>query len=105
MNIQHLYNVILDREYTLSGWVRTVRTSSSTLGFCNINDGSNPEGLQIVLSDKNLTTDQIDHFYRQAKIGTYITCKGLITSSPAKGQEFEMKLTNVIISIWLIYIG
>ena len=23
------------------GWVRTVRSSGTTLGFCNINDGSN----------------------------------------------------------------
>ena len=28
------------------GWVRTLRESSSTLGFCNINDGSNVNGLQ-----------------------------------------------------------
>ena len=32
------------------GWVRTVRSSSSSLGFCTLNDGSNVSGLQIVIS-------------------------------------------------------
>ena len=32
------------------GWVRTVRSSSNQLLFCIINDGSNVNGLQLVLS-------------------------------------------------------
>jgi aspartyl/asparaginyl-tRNA synthetase len=30
----------LEEVVDVSGWVRTVRTSSSSLAFCNLNDGS-----------------------------------------------------------------
>ena len=32
---------IIGKTISVSGWVRTVRTSESTFGFCLINDGSN----------------------------------------------------------------
>ena len=40
--------------YEINGWVRTLRTSSNELSFCNINDGSNVNGLQIVISLKEI---------------------------------------------------
>ena len=44
-----------DKEtFDIYGWVRTVRSSSSNLAFCNINDGTNVSGLQIVITEENL---------------------------------------------------
>ena len=40
-----------DTRTTTSGWVRTLRTSSSILAFCNMNDGSCPSGLQVIISN------------------------------------------------------
>ena len=34
-------------QYSIYGWVRTVRSSSNILGFCVINDGSNVNGMQM----------------------------------------------------------
>ena len=81
-----------DNMYEICGWVRTCRTSGSTLGFCNINDGSNHQGLQIVLSSNYMEQESLELFFKSAGIGTYISCKGKMIDSPAKGQKYEMQL-------------
>ena len=77
---------------TIYGWVRTCRSSSSILGFCNINDGSNVKGIQVVLSDKYLDEDKIQEFFKNVRTGVYLNCKGKIIVSPAQGQKYEMQL-------------
>jgi asparaginyl-tRNA synthetase len=81
-----------DTIYDVSGWVRTVRESSNTLGFCNINDGSNVSGLQVVLSNDNMEQLLIYDFFKKVNIGVYIQCSGKLVSSPAKGQKYELKM-------------
>ena len=76
------------------GWVRTTRTSGSTLGFCNINDGSNVSGLQIIVSSDNFNEEKIDEFFKSVKIGCFLNCSGEMVESPAKGQKYEMMLHN-----------
>ncbi len=97
MSIKQLYNELdatndFERNYKVYGWVRTCRTSSSILGFCNLNDGSNPEGLQIVISDKTMKQENIDYFFKDVKTGTFINCVGKMIKSPAEGQKYEMQL-------------
>ena len=58
------------------GWVRTTRTSGSTLGFCNINDGSNVSGLQIIISSEHFSEDKIEDFFKSVKIGCFLNCSG-----------------------------
>ena len=65
MSIQQLFmDAAVDKLYYVSGWVRTCRTSSTSLGFCNINDGSNVNGLQIVLSDEHMHTEVLNSFFK-----------------------------------------
>ena len=78
--------------YTSYGWARTCRTSGTVLGFCNLNDGSNPEGLQIVLSNKIMKESNIEHFFQNVNTGTFLNCTGRMVNSPAKGQQYEMQL-------------
>ena len=78
----------------VTGWVRTCRTSSNSLGFCNINDGTNVSGLQIVISDENMEPELIENFFHTVKLGSYINCSGKLVLSPAKGQKYELKLSN-----------
>ena len=81
MSIKQIYNELdktsdFEKAYTAYGWVRTCRTSSGTLGFCNLNDGSNPEGLQIVISDNSMKQEDIDKFFKSVKIGAFLNCVG-----------------------------
>jgi asparaginyl-tRNA synthetase len=80
--------------YNIYGWVRTVRSSSNILGFCVLNDGSNVNGIQIVLSIDFIPEDKIATFFKNASISTYIKCYGNIVESPAIGQKYEMQLID-----------
>ena len=83
---------ITDLLYSTYGWVRTVRSSSKTLSFCNINDGTNVSGLQIVLTDEYLNEKTIQNFNDEVKTGSYLFVIGKIVESPASEQKYEMKL-------------
>ena len=80
----------IDTKVSLFGWVRNLRKSSNTLGFCNINDGSCVSGLQIVLSNEEL----IENFFKNTRIGTSVVCNGIIVKSPKEEQPFEMVLDS-----------
>ena len=80
--------------YEINGWVRTLRTSSNELSFCNINDGSNVNGLQIVISLKEISEELFKKFNNNIKTGCYINVSGLIVLSPAKGQKYELVLKS-----------
>ena len=82
----------LNKITSIYGWVRTVRSSSATLGFCVINDGSDVNGLQIILSTDYMTDDKITDFFKSVSTGTYLNCTGNMILSPAKGQKYEMQL-------------
>ena len=79
-------------DLNVHGWVRTLRSSSNSLLFCNINDGSNAQGLQLILSDEVMGKDKIENFNKSVQTGTYIKCIGIIVDSPAAKQRFEMKM-------------
>ncbi len=86
---------IVNNQENFYGWVRTTRTASNSLGFCNINDGSNVSGLQIILSTENyLNENDIDLFFKNIKIGCYLKCQGYLVNSPANGQSFELQLQS-----------
>lgn len=90
-------SVFIKQEKNISGWVRTVRTSSQNFAFCLINDGSDVSGLQIILNNQELKQELIEEFIKNVQIGTFIECNGYIIQSPAKGQKYEMilKLYNI----------
>ena len=79
---------LLNLNYTLIGWVKYVRSSSSGLAFCTINDGSTINGLQIVISEQNI----VETFLKDVRIGVNIKCKGKIIESIGSNQDYEMKL-------------
>ena len=91
-NLLHLESIFMVKLKHVSGWVRTVRSSSQSLAFCLINDGSNVNGLQIVLSIDNIEEKMIEQFIQNVSVGSYIECHGTIGISPAQGQDYEMQL-------------
>ena len=74
------------------GWVRTVRSSSNQLLFCVINDGSNVNGLQLVLSTDFIDQESIILFEKEVKVGAYIEAEGELVKSIGGKQTYEMKL-------------
>lgn len=78
----------------VNGWVRTVRSSSAQLLFCNINDGSNVSGLQIVLTNEILSLSKIHDFEKEVKVGCYIQCTGNLVKSIGGKQKCEMQMTD-----------
>ena len=81
-----------NEKYNINGWVRTVRSSSNILGFCVINDGSNVNGIQIVLSTDFITMEKINNFFKNVNVGTYLHCSGVLILSPSTGQKYELQL-------------
>lgn len=79
-----------DMGFNVCGWIRTTRTSSATQIFCLINDGSNADGLQLILTDKNISQEKIDYFNRNTQVGHFLKISGTMVDSPAKGQKYEM---------------
>ena len=76
--------------FKIHGWIRTVRSSSASLYFCKINDGSTPKDFQIILNNDNFSNEQLDEFSKNALLGTFLKFSGHIIPSPAKGQKWEM---------------
>lgn len=83
-----------DMLFDVCGWIRTTRASSVSQIFCLINDGSNVNGLQLILTDEILSLDAINYFTKNTQIGYFLKVSGKIVNSPAKGQEYEMIVYN-----------
>ncbi len=91
--IKQLYrqtDSFLQKEITVAGWVRTVR-SSGEVAFIELNDGSFFKGLQIVVNNK------LENFaiLEKLNIGSSLEASGLLIPSPAAGQPFELQAQSV----------
>lgn len=90
----------LGQEIEVNGWVKTVR-SSGGIGFLEITDGSFFHSLQVIFDSatKFLRNDEIleNGFEQIEKLPIYsgITVKGFLQKSPAQGQIFELKATEI----------
>jgi len=84
------YSDLMNREITLSGWVRTVRTSKS-FGFIEFNDGSFFRNIQVVFEEK------LPNFASLTRltIGTSLKVTGTLIESPGKGQLFEINAQRI----------
>ena len=81
---------LIDKEVTLQGWIRNHRKQKE-FGFIDFNDGTCFKNLQVIYYDK------LDSFsdIQKLKIGSSITIKGTIVSSPKEGQSIEMNLSSL----------
>ncbi|MDC7223528.1 MAG: asparagine--tRNA ligase, partial [Spirochaetales bacterium] len=82
-----------DQPITAQGWVKTKRDSKNVC-FLEVTDGSTMKGLQIIIDKSgNITDDTL----AQAATGASVSCEGILTESPAKGQKVEMQATSLTI--------
>lgn len=80
-----MYKVI-----TVAGWARTVRAGGKDFCFIELTDGSSQKGLQVVVFKGVEGFDDV----AKANIGTSFQFKGTLIKSPAKGQLFELQLSQ-----------
>lgn len=78
------------QEVSISGWVRTSR-SSKTFGFIELNDGSCFKNIQIVYDDKISNFDEIE----KVTLGSSLSVTGLIVKSPGEKQSVELNATKI----------
>jgi asparaginyl-tRNA synthetase len=81
----------LNKEIIINGWIRTYRKQND-LCFFNLNDGSEPNGLQVICSKDNSLFEELDNVCQ----GCYIKVSGLLIESPASGQDLELQLKKII---------
>lgn len=83
----------VNKEVTISGWIRTIRVSKS-FGFIELNDGSFFKNLQIVIEE-----DKLNNYKEISKlnVGASITATGILEPTPEAKQPFELKADDVII--------
>lgn len=80
----------IGRQVTVCGWVRTKRETKG-FAFLVLSDGSTQETLQLVINSEASAFQQL---YR-CNTGAAIKAKGILKESPAKGQKFEMEVSEI----------
>ena len=82
----------LDKEITVSGWVRTVRVSKN-VGFITVNDGTCFSNLQAVFDEKLANFEEAS----RVTIGSAVEVSGRLVESPAAGQPFELRAEKITV--------
>lgn len=78
-------------EYTFCGWVKTHRQSKS-VSFIELTDGTSMKGLQVVVEP---TLASYQENAAALLTGAAAKVKGSLTESPAKGQKYEFKASEI----------
>ncbi|MCR9094098.1 MAG: asparagine--tRNA ligase [bacterium] len=73
------------------GWLRTVRHGKG-VSFLDVSDGSCMDGLQVVAGPE---TEGYEEVVKQLSTGCSVVARGELVDSPAKGQRFELKASEV----------
>ncbi len=91
--LQSPQDKVIDQEYTIAGWVRTVRAQKK-FAFITINDGSIFSSLQIIADSQ---MKDFEEKVLALTTGSAIQVKGTLKASPAKGQTVEMQAQEIVI--------
>ena len=74
----------------LCGWVRT-RRESKGFAFIHVNDGSTQETLQLIITDGSSASKDL----QRCNTGAAIKAAGMLKESPAKGQKYEVEVSEL----------
>lgn len=83
----------LNSDVEVSGWVRSIRTSSKGFGFIVLYDGSFFKTLQVVFDTEISNFDKVS----KLTLGSSIVIKGKIVESPGEKQDCELKADSISI--------
>ncbi len=79
------YMEYLEATIVVQGWVTTSR-SQKDLTFIKLNDGSHPDGIQVIVNGS-------DKF----NVGSSLAVEGKLVKSPAEGQLFELQADKITV--------
>ncbi|MFA6054077.1 MAG: asparagine--tRNA ligase [Thermodesulfovibrionales bacterium] len=80
----------IGKPVTVCGWVRTKRESKG-FAFLVISDGSTQDTLQLVIPGETNAFRKL----QQCNTGAAIKVEGILKESPAKGQKYEMEVSDI----------
>lgn len=78
------------QDICIKAWVRSKRESKN-VSFLNINDGSSPSGIQVVLADEALAQNDLS----LVDNGASVACYGDLVASNGKEQSWELQASKV----------
>ncbi|EQB86014.1 asparaginyl-tRNA synthetase [Clostridium punense] len=81
-----------DKEVSISGWVRTLR-SSKAFGFIEVNDGSFFKNVQVIFEETLENFKEVE----KLSISSSITVIGNVVLTPEAKQPFEIKATKIVV--------
>jgi len=79
-----------EQEIHAKGWVRTKREGKK-FSFIELNDGSTPQNLQLVIDNTVVNTDIL----KDISTGACIGVNGLLVKSEGKGQTIEVQVRSI----------
>ena len=80
----------LDKKVVLKGWIRSQRKQKD-FGFIDFSDGTCFKHIQVVYDSSLSNFSEIDALH----FGSSIEVEGILIKSQGKGQDYEVKATNV----------
>ena len=80
----------VDKEVVLQGWIRNHRKQKE-FGFIEFSDGTCLKHIQLVYDNKLKEFDEIQKYL----VGCAITVTGTVIKSEGKGQDYEIKVSNI----------
>lgn len=86
-----------EAQVTIKGWVKTRRDSKAGISFVNVSDGSCFHPVQVVAPSTLTNYAEVQHL----TAGCAVEATGVIVSSPAKGQPFEMQASAIKVVGWV----
>lgn len=95
MDIRELYQNIdsyMDKEIVLQGWIRNHRKQKD-FGFIDFADGTDFRHVQLVYDNTLESFEEITKLH----IGSAITVTGILVKSTGSGQDFELKVSNIVL--------
>ena len=91
-------NVATDSEVTISGWVRSRRTSKAGISFVALHDGSCFDAIQIVAPD---TLENYEAEVCHLGAGCAVKAVGTLVESEGQGQSLEVQATAIEVVGWV----
>lgn len=80
------------QQILICGWVRTKRVSKN-FAFLELNDGSSQGNLQAIIEAGHSAFDSL----KDVQTGASVKVEGLLRASPAKGQKWELAVSDLAI--------
>lgn len=93
MKVSQIYQDYLnlfENQLIIQGWIVTIRKQKDII-FIKLNDGSHPNGIQLVIDSNDDILKKEDNL----KTGSSIKAEGILIKSPAAGQLFELKVDKL----------